>query len=243
MEKPREDTSLTAYREHSAFTCAGVAADPEVAGLETALSKEHDALKQQARTLEDQEEEVQKKRSIFLGKDARCDRTVRSFELRLLDLVGKRRNDPLYRRYFPEGLREITEAEPRVVEPALVKAIIATLLDDKTKSDLGPLATEFQPQLESALADVLTAEKALTDAEERARHIDEKAIPEVKARWVDEYVKLHAALRGKLPRDPARVEGFFYPFKKDRKKVADGTGDAPAPAPGGADAATASKPA
>jgi hypothetical protein len=60
---------------------------------------------------------------------------------------------------------------------------------------------------------------------------------------VDEYVKLHAALRGKLPRDPARVEGFFYPFKKDRKKAADGAGDVPTPAPGGAGSGTGDKPA
>lgn len=243
MERPRDDSSLTAYREHSAFAIAGVAADAEVAGLETALAKEHDALKTQARALEDQEEEVQKKRAVFLGKDARCDRIVRSFELRLLDLVAKKRNDPLYRRYFPNGLREITEAEPRAVEPALVQSIIATLLDDKTKPEIGPLATEFQPQLESTLAEVLATEKALSDAEAQAKHLDEKTIPEVKARWVDEYVKLHAALRGKLPRDPARVEGFFYPFKKDRKKPADGAGDIPAATPGGADAGSGSKPA
>jgi hypothetical protein len=243
MEKPRDDSSITAHREHSAFTVAGVAADAEVAGLETALVKEHDELKKQARALEDQEEEVQKKRAVFLGKDARCDRIVRSFELRLFDLVAKKRDDPRYRRYFPTGLRDVTEAEPRVVEPALVQSIIATLSDDMGKPDIGPLAAEFRPQLEVALADVLTTEKALRNAEAQVSHLDDKTIPEVKARWVDEYVKLHAALRGKLPRDPARVEAFFYPFKKDRKKAADGKGDAPAAAPGVADADKTNKPA
>ncbi len=38
MGKPRLDTSIPAYLEHSAFAIAGVAADPEVAGLETALA-------------------------------------------------------------------------------------------------------------------------------------------------------------------------------------------------------------
>jgi hypothetical protein len=243
MEKPRDDSSITAYREHSAFTVAGVAADPDVAGLEKGLAKEHHDLKKQARALEDLEEEVQKKRAVFLGKDARCDRIVRSFELRLLDLVGKKRNDPLYRRYFPTGLREVTEAEPRAIEPALVKTMVKALTEDEGKPDIGPLATEFRPQLEAVLADVLAAETALSDAETQAAHLGDKTIPEVKARWVDEYVKLHAALRGKLPRDPARVEGFFYPFKKDRKKPADGAGDAPTPAPGGAGGGTGDKPA
>ncbi|MFS8069717.1 MAG: hypothetical protein ACMG6S_25405, partial [Byssovorax sp.] len=72
MEKPRQDTSIPSYLEHSAFTGAGVAADPEVAGLEAPLAAEHDTLKTQSRALEDQEEEVQKKRAVFLGKDSRC---------------------------------------------------------------------------------------------------------------------------------------------------------------------------
>lgn len=243
MERPRHDTPIPSYLDHSAFAVAGVAADPDVAGLEAPLAKEHDALKSQSRALEDQEEEVQKKRAVFLGKDSRCDRTVRSLELRLLDLVAKKRNDPLYRRYFPNGLREVTEAEPRAIEPALVQSIVATLNEDKSKPEIGPLATEFQPQLEAALAEVLATEKALRDAEAQAKHLDDKTIPEVKARWVDEYVKLHAALRGKLPRDPARVEGFFYPFKKDRKKPADGAGDVPVDPPGRDDAGAGSKPA
>ncbi len=243
MEKPRDDSSITAYREHSAFTVAGVAADPDVAGLEKGLADEHHDLKKQSRALEDLEDEVQKKRAVFLGKDARCDRIVRSFELRLLDLVGKKRNDPLYRRYFPEGLREVTEAEPRATEPTLVKAMVKAMKEDKGKADIGPLATEFRPQLEAVLAEVVAAEAALSDAETQAVHLGNKTIPEVKARWVDEYVKLHAALRGKLPRDPARVEGFFYPFKKDRKKSADGAGDAPTLAPGGASSGNSDKPA
>ena len=87
----------------------------------------------------------------------------------------------IYRRYFANGLREVTEAEPRAIEPALVQSIISTLVDDKNKPDIGPLATEFQPQLESTLADVLVTEKALSEAEAQAKHLDEKTIPEVPA--------------------------------------------------------------
>ena len=236
MEKPREDTPIDAYREHAAFTIAGVAADPDVAGLEKGLAKEHHALKKQTRALEDMEEEIQKKKAVLMIKDRCCDEVVRAFELRLLGLVNKKRGDPQYRRYFPDGLREVTEAEPRKVEPALVKDIITALEEDEGKPGIGPLATEFKPQFQAAVGDVKSADKDLSATETEARHLRDKTIPGIKSAWGDEYVKLHGALRGKLPRDPARVEAFFYPFKKERKKpVEDGGGGAPegGGAPGG----------
>ena len=219
MEKPREDTSVTAYREHSAYTTSGVAADPEVAGLEVALTVEHGALKQQSRMLEDIEEEIQRRRAVLVIKDRACDRVIRSFELRLFDLVNKKRSDPQYTRYFPEGLREVTEADMRQAEPAKVRTLIKSLGEDAAKPGIGPLSAEFKPQFEATVEEVEAAEKDLASVEEQATYLRDKTIPECKARWTDEYVKLHGALRAQLPRDPARVESYFYAFKKERKKA------------------------
>lgn len=126
---------------------------------------------------------------------------IRSFELRLLDAVNKRRTDPDYRRYFENGLREVTEAEPRKAEPAIVDSMISAMAEDQKRSVIGPIVTELKPKLESALAAVRAAEKALGQSETEESYLEDKTIPAQMAHWVDEYVKLHGALKQALPRD------------------------------------------
>lgn len=222
MEKPNKDTPSSAYLDHSAFTTAGVAADPEVAGIETGLAVQHVALKQHVRSLEDLEEEKQRRRAVLVRKDMGCDRLLRQFELRLYALVDKKRNDPLYRRYFEDGLRDVTEANMRTEQPEKVKTIIKSLGEDVQKPGIGPLATEFMPSLQAALAEVEAAGAALSEIEQQVAYLSDRTIPECKALWTDDYVKLHGELKVRLPRDPARVESYFYPFKKERKKPAPG---------------------
>jgi ABC-type phosphate/phosphonate transport system substrate-binding protein len=66
-----------------------------------------------------------------------------------LDLVNKNREDLRYRRYFPHGLRAVTEAEAREVEPQLVLGIIKTLDEDQSKPDFAPLHAEFRTKLQA----------------------------------------------------------------------------------------------
>jgi hypothetical protein len=218
MDKPTKDTPSEAYLEHSAFTTAAVAADPEVAGLEADLGVQHVDLKQQTRAREDGRETVQRRRAVLVQKDRRCDGVVRSFELRLFDFVNKKRTDPDYVRYFADGLREVTEANMRTAEPQKVKTIIKSLGEDAAKPGLDALSAELKPQLEAAVIEVEAAEKALSEIESDVAYLNDKTIPAIEAKWTDEYVKLHGALKVRFPRDPARVESYFYPFKKERKK-------------------------
>lgn len=221
MEKPRDDTPAADYLPHSAFTTAAVAADEAVAGRETALQKAHSDLKASLRSLEDKREQRQKQKAVLVVKDAALDRVIRSFELRLLDAVNKRREEPEYRRYFAHGVREVTEAEPRKAEPALVDTMLSAMAEDHAHPVLGPIVTEFKPKLEAALAAVRAADKALGAIETEVHYLDDKTIPAQMAHWVDEYVKLHGALKQALPRDPQRVEDCFLPFRKARAKKPD----------------------
>jgi len=216
MEKPRDDTPPADYVAHSAFTTAAVAADEAVAGREAGLHKAHTDLKESLRTREDKREQRQKQKAILVVKDAALDRVIRSFELRLLDAVNKRRDEPEYRRYFPDGLRQVTEAEPRKAEPALVDAMLSAMAEDHAHPVLGPIVTEFKPKLEAALSAVRAADKALGAVETEVNYLDDKTIPAQMAHWVDEYVKLHGALKQALPRDAQRVEDCFLPFRKAR---------------------------
>ena len=219
MDKPRDDTAVDAYREHAAYTTSSVAADDEVAGLEAELKTCHLELKAEERNLEDLNEEVQSARAIFLQKDKTCDRVIRAFELRLQGLVNKKTKDPLYKRYFKDGLRAVTEAEPKEVEPELVEGMIKSLDEDLKKPEIGPVAKEVKPALEATLKDVTDTRGVLVAIEKTRDRVKNQNIPAIKARWVDAYVKLHAALRGQFPRDAARVESYFYAFAKSAAKA------------------------
>jgi hypothetical protein len=219
MERPREDTSPDDLLGHSAFTVAGVAADPAVSGQEQGLKAAHDALKKGVRAREDSSEEKLQRRAVLVVRDRFCDAPVKEFEVRLYALVNKNRSDALYRRYFPNGLRDITEAEMRKTEPEMVDQMITAMKEDAAKPDIGPLATEMAPKVQTAVDDVRLAEKALTSVETDLAYMHDKTIPALRATWEDEYVKLYGAMKIAFPRDAHRVETFFLPFRKDKKKV------------------------
>jgi len=219
MERPRDDTPDIDLIEHSAFTIAAVGADDDVAGQEQGLAGAHAALKQSVRDAEDQHEERLKRRAVLMVKDRRLDGVVRDFELGLFALVKKHREDPLYRRYFPHGLRDVTEAEPRVAEPARVDAMIQAMGEDAGKPGIGPLAQEYAPRLQAAVDEVRAAAKDLAGVEAKLSYLRTTTIPGLRASWVDEYVKLHGALKVAMPREPQRLEAFFLPFRKERAKA------------------------
>lgn len=225
MQKPDKDTPTGDYIKRSAFTNAGVAADSETAGLEAGLRLQHVALKQDLRLLAELEEQKQEKQAVLVFKDRRCDVLVNRFELGLYALVDKKRDDPLYRRYFEDGLRDVTQASMRTGEPAKVGIIIQSLGEDAQKPGIGALSAEYRPQLVAALAEVVAAEEALTAVEGQIAYLSDKTIPEREALWTDEYVKLHGALKGLFPRDAARVESYFDRFKKRAKKAKPGDGE------------------
>jgi hypothetical protein len=234
MEKPTEDTTPGACLKRSAFTCSAVAADPQIAGQEQGLQAAHDLLKQGVRDHEDLLETVQKQLAILVGLDRQCDAVVKAFELQLYGAVNKNRKDPLYVRYFPFGLRDVTEADMRTEEPVKVEEIIKALAEDAGKPVIGALATDFLPKLTAALAAVEGGDTKLTAAEQDAAYAVSKTLPGLVVDWTGAYVKLHGAIEAAFPYDAPRVESYFQPFRKTRKKPGKNTG-APDGAPQGTD--------
>jgi hypothetical protein len=218
MDKPKEETSLDQYRTRGAFTVAAVRGDNETQGMEAQFAEAHLALKALDRSREDLEETVQEHEAVIVWLDRSCDRIIRSFELRLLDLVSKKRDDPRYRRYFPEGLRAVTETDERAVQPKLVRGILAALEDDKAKPDFAPLHSEFHAKLLAAVQAVEAADGACTKVEDELGYLVDRKIAEAKTHWLEERTKLHAELTKKFPHDPARVESYFRRFARPRKK-------------------------
>lgn len=221
MDNPREDTPIDQYLPQGAFTIACVRADPETKGLEAPFAAVHVGLKAKARHIEDVEETLDEHEAVLIVRDRAADKLVRSFDLRLLDLVGKNRDAPQYRRYFSQGLRAVTEADARTVEPKLIRNMIKTLDEDKNKSGFESLHAEYHTRLLAAVEAVEDADKACMLIEAQWTFEREKALEELKVKWVEERKKLHAELSKLFPHDAGRVESYFRRFAKPRKKKAE----------------------
>lgn len=218
MDNPRDNTSEDQYRDHGIFSIAAVRADPETQGLEVAFAAVHAELMTKTREEQDLEDVLTERKALILVRDHATDRIIRSFDLHLLDLVRKNRDDPRYRRYFKQGLRSVTEADARTAEPKMVRDIITTLDEDKNKPDFAPLHAAFRTKLDTAVEAVEAADAACTQTETQLEFLQNKVLVELKVRWVEERKKLHADLSKMFPHDSARVESYFKRFAKPRAK-------------------------
>jgi hypothetical protein len=218
MDNPRDDTSLAQYFPRGAFTISAVRADPETNGLEAAFAYVHGSLRIKYRLVEDLEQTLEEAEAIIEVRDRATDKALRSFELRLLDLVDKNREDPRYRRYFPEGLRAVTEADARQVEPKLVRALLKTLDEDQPKKGFSELHEAYRDRFQACVDAVEAADAACSQIEAQWTHENDVVLVELKNRWIEERTKLYAELMKKFPNDLPRVESFFKRFAKPRKK-------------------------
>lgn len=217
MEMPGEDTSPKAYPSKSAYTVSRVAADPKAAGLEKGLQAAHVEIKKALREQEDLEEEVQKKSAILDARDNDCDEDIGGFELGLLAVVNRNREAPKYRRYFPEGLREVTTAEPREEEPEIVGQMLKAMAEDQGDPELGPLVAIWLPKLTASRAKVIAASEELGVVETQLTFLNEKTLPALMATWRTEYKTLEGQLTTVYASNPKKVDRFFKPFRKPRK--------------------------
>jgi hypothetical protein len=234
MEMPTEDTPPQAYLPKSAYATARVAADPRTAGLEKGLAIVHAQLKQAIRDHEDQKEGVQNKTASLDALDNGCDDDIEGFELGLLGVVSKDRKHPKYQRYFPEGLREITTAEPRKEEPGMVAQMIKAMAEDATDPELAPLVGVFQSRLVASRQKVVDADKELAGIETDLAFLEDKTIPSLMADWRVEYKKLEGALTTVFASNAKKVDRFFKPFRhrgKTKKKPASPPAITPAAPP------------
>jgi hypothetical protein len=231
MEMPTADTPAAAYLPRSAYTIAHVAAVKKTAGLEKGLAGAHDALKKALRHREDLEEEEEKKSAVLDARGDECDADIEGFELGLLALVGKARSDKRYVRYFKNGLRGITEAEPRKAKPELVGQMLDAMNEDESDPELGPLVAMYQSKLIASRDGVVAADQDLGATEKEIAYLEDKALPALMVAWQEEYKKLQAALTTVFPTNPKRVDRFFKAFRKRSKPAKKAAPATPTPPP------------
>ncbi|MEO7328289.1 MAG: hypothetical protein ABI193_06910, partial [Minicystis sp.] len=102
------------------------------------------ALKKALRQREDLRESEQQKTAVVDARDEDCDEVIEGFELGLYAAVKKNRGHAKYRRYFKDGLREVTQAEPRKAEPEQVGKMLAAMKEDAGDVEIGPVVTAFE---------------------------------------------------------------------------------------------------
>lgn len=217
MDMPTADTAAEAYVPKSAYSKSRVAADPKTAGREAGLATVHANLVALLRQRDDLRELEQSNSALLDAADEAVDDDVEGFELHLLGAVKKNRDNPKYRRYFPDGLRAITAADPRKEEPELVGDMLTLMAEDGNDPEIGEAVRTWRPKLTTSLTRVVDADEALTTTEKALAMIQDVKLPGLLANWRDEYKKLEGALLMVYPTDPKRVARFFKPFRKNRK--------------------------
>lgn len=234
MENPHPNATAIALMDNGAFTVAAVQADEETAGMESEFEQVNTELLAAQRKYEDLEIGCRKAEGKLSqadhGKNG-VDRAVGEFELALLSLVGKKRKDVRYQRYFKNGLVGITRVNMRTRQPGEVAILLKKMGEDlaaaETEGELKGLLALHQPRIEAGALKVKAAIGVLEAAEGERDDYKDVTIAGLKQEWVSERQVLHANLAAKFPHDMGRVEAYFKPFSgpKMGKKRGGGGGD------------------
>lgn len=228
MDMPTPETPAAAYLPHSAYTTARVAADPKTTGRQSALATAHANLKAALLQRDELKETEQHKIALLDMADDAADTDIEGFQLHLLAALGKNRDHVKYLRYFRDGLRAVTTAEPRKEEPEIVDDMIALMIEDDHDPEIGAVVQQWRPKLERSLENVIAADEALTLVQKALGQLDDAKLPMLMTSWREEYKRVEAALMTVYPEDSKRVARFFKPFRRNRKRPKSET---PAPTP------------
>lgn len=217
MDMPTVETPAEAYLPRSAYSIARVAADGRAGGNETGLETAHGHLLAGVRERVDLLEQVQRKAALFDAADEALDDDIEGFELHLLGAVKKNRDNPKYRRYFRDGLRAVTQAEPRDEEPEIVARFLQMMAEDANDPEIGLIVSMWHSRVSASRAKVIVAEEALALADKALANVETQKLPALMAAWREEYKKLEGKLLIIYASEPKRVGRFFKPFRRNRK--------------------------
>lgn len=225
MDNPGESIPERTIIENGSYTVAAISADAETKGMEVEFAGAQSALKQGDRDRADLREQIQQASAVLDYADEQVDGGVEAFELALLSHVGKKRDQPKYVLYFPNGLRDVTQADKEEEEPEKVQELLdkmaVELLKPETVGEYRDLLMAHQTRISERLSAVKTAITSVGAVEDAYDHLDKVVIPSLRQAWIEKRVKLYGALTQKFPGDKARVERYFKRFNRRRTKAAE----------------------
>jgi hypothetical protein len=227
------DTLLDTY---GLYHMTQLQADPDLVGLVESFREAEDRLKTRNREYRTAAAANLVALAVRNRKDAALDEAVLGFNHAVLEYVKKDRRAPLYLKYFPEGLREVT-ATSAVTEVRKVTTILGLLAGETAeslKSHAAPLTTALQ-ELEAAIA----AQQKTIQAEDQAQ----AALKAEKNAWLDNYRQNHRKLELQFHDRPRRAEAYFRSAPKVARDDENGEpSDTTHPAAGQGDTTPAQQP-
>ncbi len=202
MAIPRESFSSERIIKYTRYHRAALLADPQAEHLAAAIDMNLGNLRAKAKASDDAEEDLIEARALNDRAEFDLDRECRLCELDVLKAVRKDRQNPAYIAAFPNGLSAMVAARGET-QARQVATLIAAL-----KKDLPDLATAHAETLEFVADRAVSAERAVTQAEDA---VGRAFTDELLARGAL-VRQLHAnrgGLRALYPRDAARVRSYF----------------------------------
>lgn len=203
MRMPGMTASSRTLRKHSVYTIVRLRARPATAALAVALAKSQDTMTEATGIRERAEEETLAALAIRDEADANLDRIIVRISLSMLESVANRREDPAYRRLFPDGAHAVTSL-PILAEIARVGILeerLAERPDEATAKEFLPSLSQHRMALEAAV----DAYGSSLSAEAVARAREQEAQEE----WRRVYRRIYGELVAMVPEDRSRVESFF----------------------------------
>ncbi len=197
---------------------ARLKADPEVADLDVTFECAQSALERACEARRTARRALQQALAARDYAAFMLVRQVSYFQLALLAHVDRDRGNPLYRRYFPDGITPVVELPPG----PLVETVRVMEAGLEAQSDAPGLAP-WRGRLAADRSKLEAAAAALQEARvahERAWGAERTA----RAGWLDAYRSTYGDLVKRFPSDRSKVESFFRPGRKSRRGL---VGEAP----------------
>lgn len=185
-------------------------ADADAACLAEAFGLTQDALKMKMEETQDAEVAAVTAMAVRDAKDDELDDAVRALYFKLLQKVLNKREDPLFLRYFPDGMSAIIGPPPEeeIRSVGILLAKLGEEADPDLKSHEGPIQRTID-----ALSASLEAHEVAVDKDRLMR----EAVNEEKLRWIDSYKLSYRELQRRFYKDAKRAERYFRTVRKSSR--------------------------
>lgn len=219
MDMPPESAASDVLIDHGVFTLAALGADRSAADIKAALDAKQELLASAASGRVAADQATIAAGALAIAAEVNTESVLRRIEARVLEVVNKKRGIDPYARLFPGNLDGALSPAGRA--QAALAAQIADLIAPVSGPRLAGVTDEianFAPELREQTAVMLTR-LAGVEAAEAAAVAAYGAELTCRRQWREQYRRTHALVTVLYANDRRKVESFFRPAKRSKKKT------------------------
>ncbi len=220
MDMPAESAASDVLLDNGVYTLAALGADRTTTDISAALGAMQQQLVSAASGRSAAEEAATAASALAMAAEVEAEGIIRRIESRVLEVVNKKRGVDPYARLFPGNLDGAISPAGRA--QAAAAAHIADLIAPAAGPRLAGVTDEIAnlgPELREKTAALLTRIAGL-EAAEAAAVAAYGAELTCRRQWREQYRRTQALLTVLYPTDRRKVESFFRPGKRAKKKPA-----------------------